>query len=246
MQLDLLSEGEQSDARIPMGVSVQLPGLCFGWLFGLSCWVVGSFKLRVVGLGGGYVARRAEPAGGVLLRTGLGLREPDVPQRGPGALARGWGFGVCGACGPSGKVAASALSLGRSRRRCCGMKAVSQAVVVARADRAGASSLLAMLFWRRGGCDAAALPGRMLGRAFPTTWCRLRSFFWIISADGETEALTAVRCLRLRFVPGVLRLARIRGRKLLCGLFAEVLGLERVGIDDNSSRSGRQHRMISW
>src|SRR5262249_36322836 len=57
---------------------------------------------------------------------------------------------------------------------------VSQAAVVARPDRAGASSLSAMLFWRLGRMRMRRRCVRMLGRSYPTTWCRQRSLFWIV------------------------------------------------------------------
>ena len=45
--------------------------------------------------------------------------------------------------------------------------------------------------------------------------------------------MTGQRCLRLRFGGGVLRLPRTPREEVLCGLFAEVLGVEGVGIEDD-------------
>src|SRR5215467_9929443 len=44
----------------------------------------------------------------------------------------------------------------------------------------GLRSLWATLFWRRGVMRTRLGCVRMLGRAFPTTWCRQRSLFWIV------------------------------------------------------------------
>jgi len=99
--------------------SVQLPGLCF-WMVVWSLFLLGllgSFTLRVVGLGAGYVGRGGLTAS-VLLRTGLGLRGSRMlPQR---DLARWRGMGFWSFVGRADhqvRFAASALSLGRSRRR---------------------------------------------------------------------------------------------------------------------------------
>src|SRR5262249_51200132 len=68
---------------VPVGVVGELY-IAGGWSWARLCW-----------------ARRAG-GGGVCCRPVWCCGEPDVPQRGLGALARRWGFGVCGACGPSG------------------------------------------------------------------------------------------------------------------------------------------------
>src|SRR5262249_51820056 len=68
-----------------LGLGVGMSGVAGrggGWLFGVWVWLGGA----------GVGAWRA-----------WGGAEPDVPERGLGALARGWGFGVCGARGPSGQ-----------------------------------------------------------------------------------------------------------------------------------------------
>src|SRR5262249_33532668 len=110
---------------------------------------------------------------------------------------------------------------------------VSQAVVVARSDRAGGQQLIGYVVLAAGAdADAAAL-------RLPV-WARLPRYLgasavlgfgcFARTANGKLDR-GALPAPQLR--AGVMRMARSPQEELLCGLFAEVLGLERVGIDDD-------------
>jgi len=72
--------------------------------------------------------------------------------------------------------------------------------VVARADRAGGQQLVRLCcFGGGGGCGCGGVAVACWAR-LPDYMCRLRSLFWIIFRLTRTGSLTAVRCLRLRFV----------------------------------------------
>src|SRR5262249_7396716 len=157
-----------------------------GFMYWMVVWslcllgLLGSFTSRGLGLVVGMVgvagSRRS-----ALLRIGLVLRGAGCTAAGTWRAGAGMGFwSLWGARTISSRFAASALSLGRSRQRCCGMKAYRRLLWLRAWIGRVASSLLAMLFWRRVRLRMRRRCGRMLGRAFPTTWCRLRSLFWIV------------------------------------------------------------------
>ena len=128
------------------------------WMAGLEpvpAGVVGELYIAGVGSGaglsepcgadGGAVCRR--PAwlrfmGGscrswrVLVRW-PGCGRPDVPDRGPGAVAGGRGAGVSGSCGRAGEAARVPDRAWRDRGCAARQAGVSQAVVIARPDGAG-------------------------------------------------------------------------------------------------------------
>src|SRR5262249_35758697 len=66
----------------------------------------------------------------------------------------------------------------------------------------GASSLLTMLFWRRGGVGGGRGWGAMLGGAFPNKWGPLRSLFLVVFRGGGSGSLTGGGVLRPRCVLG--------------------------------------------
>src|SRR5262249_28645337 len=112
-------------------------------------------------------------------------------------------------------------------------ESVSQAVVVARLDRAGGQQLVGYVVLAAGGAAGAAgvgldggggLPRYVVAAAVVVFGCLS------LSANGKVGR-GALPAPQVR--AGVVRLARSPREEVLCALFAEVLGLERVGIDDD-------------
>src|SRR5215472_10609227 len=141
--------------------------------------LLGSFTLRGLGLGaamlGAVVGRRS-----VLLRTGMVLRGAGCTAAGTWRAGAPMGFwSLWGVRTIRLRCAASALSLGRSRQRWLGTRACRRLLLLRGRIVRGARSLLAMLFWRLVRKRMRRRCVRMLGRGYPTTWCRQRSLYWI-------------------------------------------------------------------
>src|SRR6516225_1887866 len=124
------------------------------------------------------------------------------------------------------RFAASGLSLGRSRQRWCGMTACRRRRLLRDRIGRGASSLSA-----GAQADAAALRAHVGARLpdymVPSSIVVLDRL--PLTANGKLDR-GALPAPEVR--ASVVRLARNPREELLCALFAEVLGLERVGIDD--------------
>src|SRR5262249_12163315 len=148
-----------------------------------------------------------------LLRIGVALRGAGCTAAGTWRAGAGMGFwSLWGARTIRSRFAASALSPGRSRQRCCGMKACRRLLWLRAWIGRGASSLLAMLFWRRGGVRVRGGCGWVVGGALPATWGRVRGLFLVVFRRRRTGSVTAGGLLRRRFVLGSCVWRAVRGR----------------------------------
>ena len=117
---------------------------------------------------------------------------------------------------------------------------VAQAAVIAREDAPGEKRLVGyvVVVGRCGACDAACVARAFVAERFRTTWCRLRLWCWSGFRSRPMASSTVARCRR-RSMPAlaVRRPPRTPQEEILCALFAEVLGLARVGIDGQFLRA---------
>ena len=129
------------------------------------------------------------------------------------------------------KIRGYRIELGDVRTALAGLDGVEQAVVIAREDRPGDKRLVGYV---TGTADPAGLRGRSWPSGCRPIWCRPR--WWCYTA----LPLTSNGKLDKRALPApeYTDVDRYRApasavEEILAGIYAQVLGLERVGVDDS-------------
>src|SRR5262249_39149881 len=119
------------------------------------------------------------------------------------------------------------------RQRWLGTRACRRRLLLRGRVVGGGRSLFGMLFLRLGRKGMGGGLGALVGGGLPATRVRQRAVV-LVCLRRRAHGKIAARGLPAPQVrASAVRLARNPREELLCALFAEVLGLERVGIDDN-------------